>query len=296
MVTGTEQVATQKLEEAIKAPSTEPEEVSEEETTEDVEGEAPAETPEVETEEAKALKEKEEALTPENYEAKVQAAVDKQTNTYREKREADTALIRSQATEIRNLKSEKGLTRISKAMGAILEGDEEEGVEPDKIEARKKAFDEIKGAIKDYNEKVAEVEEAASLSSALAEKIDKGVSKHYGLFDSNPSVRAKGTAELVVDATYWIQEKEAFLKILEEIPLLQKGEEVRRQIDGFVNSYMELSDKKGKDLLIKQIKQELRVTPRKKPPAPSDASGGEDVSKLSHEERIERALIKMDKK
>ena len=248
--------------------STEQEEVSEEETTEE-----PAEA----VDKAKEGESKE--LAPDVFEARVKAEADKRSNSYREKREGDTALIRSLQTELKELRSEKGVKGINKLAETILAGDEEEGYEPDKIEARRKALEEIKVSIKDYNEKSSEVAEVAELASSLSGNIDKGIANHYNLFDDTPAVRAKGTVLLITDAVHHINERKAFSRILDEIPILKNGEEVRQEIDSFIERYMELSDDKGRDLLIAQIKQDLRVAPRKKPPESSDSAGGKVILK-----------------
>jgi len=276
----TEQETTQSLEAVLDKGqvSEEQEEVSEEATQE-------TETQEVDKD------------TKAQFDARVQAEVDKRLNTYREKREADTALLRSQQDQIKELKSQSGVQGINKAMAAILEGDEEDGVEPDKIAARKKGLEEIRETIKTYNEKVSEVEEAATLASAMSGKIDKNIAQHFDLFDSNPTVRAKGAISLITDAVFFLNREKAFNKILEEIPLLQNGSEVRQQIDSFVERYLELSDDKGRDLLINQLKQEFKGTPRRKPTAPSDGSGGggkplRGVAALAEGLKEERAKLK----
>jgi len=268
--------------------------VSEEEIQEENQGEVTEEVPEEVTEEKP---DKKLDLTPENFEARVKAEAqsrsDKLINEHREKREADTAYIRSQAERIKELTVTINERKLSKAMEAVMEGDEEEGVEADKIEARRKGFEEIKTTLKEYNGKVEEVEEVAALASNFAEKVDKRVADNFNLFDSNPAIRAKGAINVISDAIYYIGERKAWTRILDEIPLLQKGEEVRKQIDSFVERYMELSDEKGRDLLIDRLKQELRVTPRRKPPTPSDTSGGLDYSKLTPEEKIDMGWKKL---
>lgn len=226
---------------------------------------------------------------------RLQSQRDIDLNPYREKREADIALIQNQQSRIKELTSKEGVNKLSKAMEAVLAGDEEAGIEPDKTETRRKAWNEVEGTIKDYKEKAAEVMEVATLASALADKVDKRVADNFNLFDSNPAVRAKGAIEAISDAVHLVNERAAFNRILDEIPLLKNGEEVRKQIDGFVESYMELSDQKGRDLLINQIKQEFRVTPRKKPPALSDVSGGGHLSD-SPEDKVTRGLDKLTKR
>lgn len=232
--------------------------------------------------------------TPDAFDSRVQAEVDTRTNTYREKREADTAFIRTQADQLKELNAQSSTKRLSKAAETVLAGDDEEGLASDKIEARRKALDEIKDTLKGYNEKSAEVEETAALATSLSETIGKDIANQFDLHDSNPSVRAKGVISLISDAVHFVNERTAFNRILDEIPLLKKGEEVRKQIDGFIERYMELSDQKGKDLLINQLKQEFKIAPRKKPPAPTDSSGGGHLSD-SNADKVTRGLEKLTK-
>ena len=131
----------------------------------------------------------------------------------------------------------------------------------------------------------------------MSGKIDKNIAQHFDLFDSNPTVRAKGAISLITDAVFFLNREKAFNKILEEIPLLQNGSEVRQQIDSFVERYLELSDDKGRDLLINQLKQEFKGIPKRKPTAPSDGSGGggkplRGVAALAEGLKEERAKLK----
>jgi len=207
-------------------------------------------------------------------ERRFQSHRDKEFNPYREKREADTALIRSLQSEMKELRSKADTRKLSLLAESVEAGDREEGIEEDKIEVRRKALMEINEKVKEYNENYAVVSEAAFLASELTNGVDKGIADKFNLSDPNPAVRAKGAIQVISDAVYWLSERKAFNKIVEEIPLLQKGSEVRQQIDSFIERYMELSDEKGKDLLIKQLRQEFKVAPRKKPQTPSDVAGG----------------------
>ncbi len=251
----------QKLEE-IKEPSAEVKEVSE--------------TPEIKDGKEETEEKKELELTPEIL-SRIQAEADKRVNPYREKRESDTALIRSLQTQLKELKSTTGIQGLNKLAESVIAGDEAEGLEEDKIKTRKESLAKINDKIKEYNENYAVVTEAASLADEVVKSVDKKVIDHFDLADTNPAVRAKGVATLVTEAVLWINEKEAFDKIIEEIPLLQKGSEVRQQIDSFVKQYMERSNKEDKDFLIERLKQEFSVTPKKKPQVPSDGAGGKGM-------------------
>jgi hypothetical protein len=90
----TERENTQTLEAVLNAgqASTEEAEVSEE-----------TETEETATDEAPKDEKTEEEKAAEARESEIRAEADKRTNSYREKREADTALIRSQSARIKEL-------------------------------------------------------------------------------------------------------------------------------------------------------------------------------------------------
>lgn len=254
-------------------------------------------TDEAETTEGKDKKEKpdlelEKLLKHPKVVSHLQSEKDKAVNQYRETREGDTALIRSQAAKIKELTLGQSGAKLTKAMQAVLAGDEEEGFETDKLEAKRKGFEEIKATILEYNERAAEVMEVAELATTLANKLelDKEVIAHFHLNDANPAVRARGMIEAIERIDHFLDREEAFNKILEEIPLLQKGSEVRKQIDSFIEQYMELPPGKARDLLISKLKREMSVSPKQKPPTPSGDSGGIDLSKLSGEELLRQAV------
>lgn len=273
MATETEQKTTQGLEDALKEPSPEQAEVSpEKEPTDELKPDQ-----ELKAKEGEKVKPK---TAEEIFESRVQAEADKRTNRSRETREADTALIRRLGEENKAFKSEQGTKGLSKAMEAILAEDEDNGEEPDKIKTRREYFNDITAKIKEYSQQSTEVEEVASLSTLMAEKLDKGITEKFNLLDSNPVVRARGAVEAITDAVHFLQREQAFYKILEEIPLLRKGSEVRQQIEGFVDQYLELSDQKGRDLLFEKGKQEFRITSKKAPPVSSDGSGGTSLPKF----------------
>lgn len=220
----------------------------------------------------------------------LQSEKDKAVNGYRETREGDTALIRSQIAKIKELSLKQTETRMTKAMQAVLDGDEEEGLEPDKLEAKRKGFEDIKTSILEYNKNAAEVAEVAELSTTLIKTLDKGIVDEFNLNDANPTVKARGITELVAESIHFINRQEAFNKIIEEIPLLQKGSEVRTKIDSFVKEYMELPQGKSRDLLIEKLKREFSVSLKHKPTAPSGESGGDDMAGLTPEAKLVKIL------
>ena len=285
---GTEQATT--LEQVLVKGQDSEEEVSEKEITE-VADEGTTE-PEAEQPEGDTI-----TFTPEQeaeIEKRAQSRRDKDLNPYREKREADTALIRSQQARIKELESEGKVKKLDKSIEAILAGDEEDGTEPDKIEERRKGLAEIKAAIKDYKGKAADIDETAKMLSSLTEKIasEKAIAGFH-LDDPNPTVRVKNYAEFINGTINVYEYNQNFLKAVEGF--LPKGDELRKQIEDIVEGMSEFTDEKGRALYLKDKLRGVKVTPRKKPPAPSDISGGDSLAGLPREERLIRAMSKMDK-
>ena len=231
---------------------------------------------------------------PDVFESRVQAEVDTRTNSYRDKREADLAYIDSLKTLNRELKSAGVVKGINKLADSILAGDEEEGLETDKIEVRKKSLDEIKGIIKEYKEQSVEVEEAAQVISQMTKAMPDNIVKEFGLNDSNPNIRAVNGAKFLEETVSVYKHNQDFLMVVEGF--LPKGDELRKQVEEIVDGMAEFESEKSKKLYLKDRLQGVKVTPRKKPLAPSDITGGVDLSKLDDIDLIERGLRKMAQK
>ena len=195
-------------------------------------------------------------------EQQIQSAVDKAVNQYRETRESDTALIRSQVETIRGLKSSQSKVRLEKLGASLLQSYDEEGLPLEEKASFENKLKEYNEKIAEYNEQSASVEEVVNLADTLVKTMDKRLVDRFDLSDSNPVVKAKGVTMLISEAIFFINREEAFNKILEEIPLLQKGSEVRQQIDSFIKQWMELPEGKSRDLLIEKLKRETNPTAR----------------------------------
>ena len=256
----TEQGTTQSLEDILKEgqPSTEKEEVSEKEEIKEPEKEK--------TEEEKA------AEAAETLETRIQAEVDKRANTYREKREADTALIRSLSSQLKDLKSERVTREGNKRLEAILAGDEEAGVSPDESKSREQALKEFNQLYKDYKEKSAEVEDTAQFIGNMTEKLPANIIKEFGLDDANPNIRAVNGVKFLEETVAVYKHNLDFLMVVEDF--LPKGDELRKQIEEIVDGLGEFTDEKSKKLYLKDKLQGVKVTPRKKPQTPSETLGG----------------------
>jgi len=261
--------------------------------SEDSEGQASEEQVETTDKVEETEVEKVEDETPEAFESRVQTEADKRANTYREKREADTALIRSLQSQIKELKTEGNSKRVSKLMDSIIAGDEEEGVEEDKIEAKSKSFKELKELIKGYDQKSAEIEETAEFVSKMIEGLPPKIIKEFGLDDANPNIRASGGVKLLDEAVAVISHNQNFLLALEHF--LPKGDELRKELEDIVEGLAEFESEKSKILYLKDRLRGVKVA-RKKLPAPSESLGGTDLSRLSPKEKIERGLENMKRK
>lgn len=261
-------------------------------------GQASGETEEVleEKEEPKEeLEEKKEEeadpFTAENFESRVQASVDKGLNTYREKRESDTAIIRSLQTQVREAKVTKGGTNLNQLMKAITDSDEEVSVGADKLVERKEAFDEIVKIAKSNDEKSAEIEETAEFIKGIMGNLPQRVVKEFGLDDANPNIRASNGVKLLDEAIAAVNHNQDFLMTIESF--LPKGDELRTQIEEIVEGLAEFDTEKSKKLYLKDKVQGVKVV-RKKLPTPSDGSGGVDLSKMGSTDLIMRGLQKMN--
>jgi len=256
-----------------------------EEVSKDVE-----EAPEDKVEEAPGTEEtgkEKDALTPENFDSRVQSEVDKKTNTYRERREADSAYIRSLQTKVKELSVEKSSNHLNKLMETIIEGQEEEGIEPDKIEAQRKSFKEIKELFKVYDENITKVQETIEFIDAMAEKIPNKIVGEFGLDDANPAIRASNGVKFLNETVSLFKRNQDFLLTLENF--LPRGDELRTKIDDIVQGLAEFDSDKSKLLYLKDQLQGVKVN-RKKPPSSSGTPGGGSWRDKSADEKIEYAL------
>ena len=259
-----EREASQSLEEVLSA---EKEEVSEEEETTEPEAEK------TETEKAEETKE-----------ASIQAEVDKRANTYREKRESDTALIRSQASQIKELKSGKHVKEGSALIERIIAGDEAAGIAPDEAKSREEALKEFNLLYKNYKEKSSEVEESAQFIGDMTGKLPANIVKEFGLDDANINIRAVNGVKFLDETVSVYKHNQDFLMVVEGF--LPKGDELRKQIEEIIDGLSEFTDEKSKKLFLKDKMQGVKVTHRKKPQSPSDVAGGVDLSNLSGRELL----------
>jgi len=259
-------VVEQKLEQVLK------EGQASEEPVEEVVEETPEE-----------VKEKAEPLTPE-MESRIQAEADKRADSYREKREADTALIRSLQTQIKELKSERHTREGNKRIEAILSGDEEAGISPDETKNRDASLKEFNELYKVYKENSAEIEETAQFIGNMTEKLPPNIVKEFGLNDANPNIRAVNGVKFLDETVAVYKHNQDFLMAVEGF--LPKGDELRKQIEELVDGMAEFESEKSKKLYLKDKMQGVKVTPRKKPQTPSDISGGKDWSKATAGEMI----------
>lgn len=220
--------------------------------------------------------------TPE-WTASVQSAVDKAVNSYREKNEANTALIRRLQTDLSEAKKQMRGQSDDRKLKTLLEGYDEEG----HPEEGKKSFGdnlrEINQKIREYNENSEKVEEAANIVADVLTKIPEKVAKRFELDDPNPAIRAVNISNLISETIAVVQYNNDFLMAVEEF--FRNGSEVRKQLTDLVEGMADYEgNEKAKKLYLADRMKGLKVTPRKAPPAPSDGSGGLDLDKLSPRE------------
>ena len=274
----TEQKGTRTLE-AILTPSPEPEEVSEETMTEETPEAEGKETPEVETPPKEPVK-PEEKPDP-KFEARVQAEADKRAQSYREKREADTAYIRSLEGKLKDATKQTATNRLNKLMAAY-DKEEQPADERNTFEAQLK---EINAKVVEYNEKSEAVEQAADFIGTMAKKLPTKVVQNFGLDDPNPVIRARNGYELITETASVYQYNQNFLMAVEQ--RFPKGDEVRKELEAIIEGMADFEgNDKAKKLYLADKMKGLKATPRKTPPTPSDGSGGRDLSKLSPAEKV----------
>ena len=250
-----EQAAPEKLEAIL---SGQVEEVSEEPAAEEVE---------------EAEKSEEEAT--DDVESRIQAEADKRANKYREIRETDTALIRKQSEQIRELQKQTTERGTNKLIASILSGDEDAGFTEEETKGRETALKEFAKKHTDYTSKSLEIEETAQYISDMADKLPSKVVKGFGLDDSNPIVRAKNGVEFLNETASVYNHNQNFLLAVEEF--LPKGDELRTKLETLVEGMAEFESEKSKKLYLADQLKGLKVTPRKAPKAPSAGSGGTKV-------------------
>jgi len=256
----TESKTEQAVEEILKGDSSPEQEEVSEETTEEVE----------EVEKPKVT----EAKKPDDIQARVDAEVDRRTNLYREKLEASNAYTRSLSSQLKEERSKNLIKDGDKRIEAILSGDEEEGITPEDTLNREKALKDFNLRYKDYKEKSIDVEETAQVIDEMAKKMSASVVKEFGLDDPNPHIRAVNGVKFLDKTVSAYEYAQNFLLVMGG--LLPKEDEFRKQIEGIVDGMAEFKDEKSQKLYLKTELQGVKIN-RRKPPTPSDGSGGKGM-------------------
>jgi len=225
----------------------------------------------------------------------VQAESDKKTNTYRGRHESNSELIKTLQQENSELKRQvsgrTGETRMKK----LLQDYDDEGLPEEKKESFEKELKDYNAKIDEYNSNVDKVEATAKFIDEIAKGLDPAIAKQFYLTDPNPNIRAGGGLDLVNEAISNIKEYKNFLMVVEQF--FPKGDEVRKQLDDVIKGMADYEgNEKAKKLYLSSQEKGFRPRPRKAPLSPSQAGGGEDLSKLSMSERIARHIEKADKK
>ncbi len=226
---------------------------------------------------------------PESIESRIQAGIDKASNTYREKRESDTSLIRRLREQLKEANTTNSLKKTNALVDSILAGDEEAGITPDETKTRETALKEFSELYKDYNTNSESVRETAEVISDMSKNLPENIVKEFGLDDANPSLRAANGVTFLNETLGVYSHNQDFLLTIETI--LPKGDELRKQLEEIVDGLAEFTTEKSKKLYLKDRLQGVKLN-KKKPPSPSEVSGGEELSKLSGEELLRRGFKK----
>jgi len=290
MVLETTEATTPKLETAINQAdefSEEPVETSEETAGET--GEEPKDEEAKEPETTKWTDEQQAEIT-----RLIQAESDKKANTYRERHESNSELIKTLQQESADLKRQlsgrSGEARLKK----LLQDYDDEGLP----EEGKKTFEEeiktFNQKIDEYNSNVDQVEATTKFIDGMTKGLDPSIAKEFHLTDPNPNIRAGGGLELINDAIANIKEYKNFLMVVEQF--FPKGDEVRKQLEEVIKGMTDYEgNEKAKKLYLSSQEKGFRARPRKAPLSPSQSGGGENLSNLSMAERIARHIEKADK-
>lgn len=233
------------------------------------------------------------ATKVDDFEVRLQSELDKRANSYREKREADTAYIRNLQEKLKELEAKEYDVIGNKRLEAILSGDEEDGIDTDRRASREKALKEFNDNYKEYKKNSSEVKKTVEFIDTTIKGLSKNIVDVFNLDDPNPNIRAKNVIKLIGEASYTARQNQIFLKVMERI--LPKGDELREQITEIISSMPpEFTDEKSQELYFKDRLQGVKVA-RKKPPSPSGSSGGSPKSNLSPVELIMQGLMEKEK-
>jgi len=294
----TEKDTTQRLEAAVTKvdkPSTEEVESSEETTKEiqEPKAEEGKEAEEESPEESETIKWTDEQQG--EIDRLVQAESDKKANTYRDRHESNSELIKSLQEERAELKRQlsgrTGETRLKK----LLQDYDDEGLPEEDKKSFTEELKEYNAKIDEYNQNIEQVEATSKFIDEMAKNIDPAIAKQFYLNDPNPNIRAGGGIDLINEAIGNIKEYKNFLLVVEQF--FPKGDEVRKQLDDVIKGMADYEgNDKAKKLYLSSQEKGFRPRPRKAPPLPSHDGGGEDLSKLSLDERLALNLAKEHKK
>jgi len=294
----TAEKALSRLEESlIKADEPSPEnEPTSEETAEEIQEPIDEEVKEP-SEEPEAIKWNKEQQT--EIDRLIQAESDKKSNTYRERHESNSELIKSlrqeKADMQRQLSGRTGETRLKK----LMQDYDDQGYPEDGKKTFEEEIKEYNQKIDEYNQNSEQIESTVKFIDEMKKGLDPAIAKQFYLNDPNPNIRAGGGLELVNEAIANIKEYKNFLLVLEES--YRNGKDVRQKFTDTVKHLSEnetdFPTERSKRIYLSSPEMGFRPpNPRKAPPSPSPLGGGEDLSKLTMEDKIARHIQKADKK
>lgn len=229
-------------------------------------------------------------------ESRIRSEADKRVRSYQDKLEVQNAYVRDLKTRLAEAKRASNEKTSGSMLKSLLDGFDEEGYS----EEQKQSFQE---RIVDYNKKIAEYNENSTIVNEISELITnwnidmpKSLIEEFDLDNPNPTLMVKNRVGVLSETIGAIKYNQDFLLVMEHF--LPNGDEVRKEIEGIVkelSSDPELNTEKSKRLFLKDKMRGIRKPVAKKPPAPSDSSGGDNFANLPIIEKIERGLAKMDK-
>jgi len=283
----TEKTTTSKLEAAITESAIEETAELSEETAGKIE------EPEEGTEEKEAIKWTDEQQS--EIDRLVQGESDRRTNTYRQRHESNSELIKALQDENANLKRQVSNRASEGRLKKFSLAADEEGLDEQDRKPLEEQLKEYNQKIDEYQQNIDTVEATVKYINEMAKGIDPTIAKQFYLDDPNPNIRAGGGLELINEAIANIQEYKNFLMVVEQF--FPKGDEVRKQLEDVIKGMADYEgNDKAKKLFLSSQEKGFRARPRKAPPSPSQTGGGEDLSNLSMTERLARHIEQADRK
>lgn len=226
----------------------------------------------------------------------VDSEVDKRLQSVHETARSNSDLITKQKDEIRKLNRALNTKESTKRLSSLLAAYDEEGQPAENKPAFEQSIKEILAKTSEYDEKVADVEEALIFAEGITSSLKKEAIKEYGLDSPNPGVRLKNTQAFITMTASVYGQNQNFLLAVEQF--FPKGAELRQQLDGIIEGMAEFEGENAKKLYLADRMKGLKLTPGRKPSMPSGEPGdkGTKSSKVTIEDKLANALEKSERR